>query len=393
MELIFMMKRINTIDFFSAVHFNKSQQDTVINLSVPRIQVDSNPLLISDKDTIRDSINTTLQIDTVTIDSILQASEQREKMIQQQAERQLAIQRWRQRKVDTTEILYKQFGIAGFPIKEQLNSDPASQNFLYHIPVVKPRIEPVRQDVFIETVETTPNAKTKKETHQTVDSQIKPKYIEGKVQFDWITIVLIASFLLLGWIRLFNGKYLVSLVKAIVSNQESNTLYRDKNSLTERASFMLNLLFFSNISVFVIQLRHFWEVELAIEDTSLYGITFAALFALYVFRAISSWFIGYVFLKQKVFSEYFHNVNIFTKNNGLFLFPVVIILQFLSFEYIPVVVYAGLAFSAAMYLLLVIRAFQIIIRKNVSIFYMILYLCAFEIAPFLIVIKILLSLA
>ena len=389
-----MMNRSNTIDFFSAVLLKESQQDTVINQSVPKTQVDTSPLIQADKDTIRDSINTALQLDTAAIDSILQASEQREKMIQQQqAERELAIQRWRQRKVDTTELLYKQFGIAGFPIKEQLDSDLTTQNFLYHIPIVKPKVEQVTQDVFIEAKETTLNSKAQKETHQTADSQIKPKYIEGKVQFDWVTIVLIASFLLLGWIRLFSRKYLSSLVKAIISYQESNTLYRDKNSLTERASFMLNLLFFSNISVFTIQLRHFWNVELAIEDLSLYGIVFASLVALYIFREISSWFIGYVFLKQSVFSEYFHNVNIFTKNNGLLLFPIVVVLQFLSFEYIPVVVYAGLSISAALYLLQLVRAFQIIIRKNVSIFYMILYLCAFEIAPFLIVYKILLSLA
>ena len=379
----------NTIDFFSAAKFFSATQDTVIT------QPDSNQTIGSDtisvitesptKDTI--SLHSVREIDFAKTDSILKRSEEREKQIQEQVQLEAAVQRWYRRKIDTTEILYKQFGIAGFPIKEKLDNDPFQQNFLYNIISVKPVEKQVKQNIFIETQgESDYNTSIKKEI------EIKPKYISGRIQFDWITILLIGSFLLLGWIRVFNKKYLVSLIKSVVSYQESNTIYREKNSLMEKASFMVNLLFISNISVFVIQLKHFFSISLENpEDYLLYFIVFGALTGLYIFRAISTSFIGFVFLKQKVFSEFFHNINIFTKNTGLFLLPIVITLQFLSYEYLAFIIYTGIIIIALLYLLQIVRSFQIIIRKNVSIFYMILYLCAFEFAPFLIIYKIVFS--
>ena len=384
-----------TIDFFSAVQNFQVRQDTVKN------QPETSRVIIQDtiipsKDTEqKDSVNLNQiqQIDFSAIDSILRKSEEREQQIQEEQRlQQEAIKRWYSRKVDTIEIFYKEFGIAGFPIAEKRDNDQFEQNFLYNIPVVKPEEKQVKQTVFIEDEGT---GNFKQNTYQAGNHQIKeiePKYIPGRIQFDWITILLIGSFILLGWIRLFSKKYLGSLVKSIISYQESNTLYREKNSLMERASFMVNLLFLSNVSVFVIQLKHFWNIEIpGIEDWLFYFIVVGSLVGLYIFRLFTSSFIGYVFLKQQVFTEYFHNVNIFTKNIGLFLFPIVVTLQFLSYQYLSIIVYVGLSIIAFLYGLMVVRSFQIIIRKNVSIYYMILYLCAFEFAPFLIIYKVLLS--
>lgn len=385
-----------TIDFYSAVENFSVKQDTIENVtnSKPVLELEST---LKNEDTVQKDttlIKVAPKIDFTAIDSILLKSEERERQIQEQLAREAAIQRWYRRKVDTTEVMYKQFGIAGFPIKEKLDIDLFQQNFLYNLLSVKPEEKTVKQSVFVESQEVSSVAAKNYIQTQKNNIELKPKYITGKIQFDWITILLIASFLLLGWIRLFNKKYLGSLVKSVLSYQESFTLYRERNSFMEKASFMFNLLFLSNISVFVIQLKHFYKIEIpGIEDYMLYFIALGLLISLYIFRAFSSWFIGFVFLKQKVFSEYFHNVNIFTKNTGLFLLPLVIILQFLSYEYIAFIVYMGISIISVLYLFQVVRSFQIINRKNVSIFYMILYLCAFEFAPFLIIYKILVSLA
>ena len=159
-----------------------------------------------------------------------------------------------------------------------------------------------------------------------------------------------------------------------------------------RASFLINVLFISNIAIFIIHLKQFLKIEnIGFDEYVLYFILFASFIGLYVLRAISSYFIGFVFLKQKVFSEYFHNVNIITKNTGLILLPLIIALQFIAYKYLAIVIYIGISIIGVLYVLQLLRAFQIIIRNNVSILYMILYLCAFEITPFLIIYKLLLS--
>lgn len=377
-----------TIDYLSAIRNYNFQQDTIQNISDSLVIQKSDS---TEKDTVQkklNNVNAIQQIDFSAIDSIFKRNEEREKQIKEQKEQQVAIKKWYRREVDTTEILYKEFGIAGFPIKEKIKEDQFAQNFLYNISVVKPEEKPVKDVVFLEDTHQQQVESTKSD----IRKEITPKYIPERLQFDWITILLIGSFLLLGWIRLFSKKYLGSLVKSVISYKESNTLYREKNSLVERASFMVNLLFLSNVSVFVIQIKHLWNIEIeAISDWIFYFVVLGSLLALYIFRGVSTTFIGYVFLKQRVFSEFFHNMNIFTKITGLFLFPIVVALQFLPYDSLSVMVYSGFSIIVVLYVLMIIRSFQIIIRKNVSIFYMILYLCAFEFAPFLIIYKILLS--
>jgi hypothetical protein len=388
----------NTIDFYTAVNIFSAQQDTVINNASLNTTLKSDSFVQKkpvNQDTLR--YQTIQQIDFSSLDSIMQKSEERELQIQAQIQEQLrkeaAIQRWYRKQKDTTEILYKEFGIADFPIKKKLDNDLTQQNFLYNFSSVKP-VE--KQDSNVVFIENQSEVKIDYKTNtlaQKENFKIIPKDIPGRIQFDWITILLMVSILLLVWIRLINKKYLISVVKSIVSFQESITLYREKNSLMEKASFMVNLLFLSNISIFIIQLYLFYDIEIhGIENYMFYIILIGSFVGLYLFRSLTSSLIGFLFLQQNVFSEFFHNVNIYTKNIGLFLLPVVITLQFLSYDYLPFIVYTGIFVVGALYLLHIVRSFQIFIRKNVSISYMILYLCAFEFAPFLIIYKIVFSL-
>jgi hypothetical protein len=388
----------NTIDFYTAANKYSAQQDTVINNASINTTLKSDsfvPKKSVNQDTLR--YRPIQQIDFSSLDSIMQKSEERELQIQAQIQEQLrrdaAIQRWYRKQKDTTEILYKEFGIADFPIKPKLDKDLTQQNFLYNFLSVKP-VE--KQDVNVVFIENNSSIKDEYKTNTVVQQdkfEIIPKDIPGRVQFDWITILLMVSILLLVWIRLINKKYLISIVKSTISFQESIALYREKNSLMEKASFMVNLLFLSNISIFIIQLYLFYDADIGgIENYMFYFIVIGSFVALYIFRALTSSLTGFLFLKQNIFSEFFHNVNIYTKNTGLFLLPVVITLQFLSYDYLPFIVYTGIFTVIILYLLHIVRSFQIFIRKNVSISYMILYLCAFEFSPFLIIYKIVFSL-
>jgi len=324
-------------------------------------------------------------IDFSAVDSIFRASERRDSAIIME---QQAPKVFYRRKLDTTEILYKQFGIAKFPIKENIESDLYNENFLYHFNQVKPK-DKNELSVFIEE-----SAQVKQNTETTIrtreNTNIKPLQFTEKADFDWITMLLILSFVFLGWIRLFNRNYFTALFKSVFSNSDSAAFYREKNALTTRSSFLLNLFFNINSALFVVLLNQIFQI-FASDSISLFAITFGSLVGLYIFRGLNGAFIGYVFLKQKVFEEYFYNVNLFTKITGFVLFPLNVALRFAPYSYQNIIIYTGLIVIVLFYFLLIVRAFQLIIRKNTSLFYMILYLCAFEFAPFLIIYKLLLS--
>ena len=325
-------------------------------------------------------------LDLSSADSIFRINEERE--IQIQKENQLRYKNKIQ-KTDTSKLLFENLQIYKTPLSERFNQDMFYQNFLYNLPVNKETENIKNQIVIIEN----PTLNEKQKIIAEKRIEIEPRVKGNKLHFDWILGVLLLSFIILGFVRLFFNKYLVSLIRSAISYQEASTMFREKNSLMEKASFLVNILFLSNISIFVIQVAQFYNVQFGnLKHYYLYAIIFAILLVFYIYRAFTTWFVGSVFLKQKVFQEYFHNVNIFTKNTGLLIFPVIVTVQFLSLEYLPVIIYIGMAGIGLLYLLQIHRSFQVIIRKNVSVFYMILYLCAFEFAPLLIIYKLLLSL-
>jgi len=326
-----------------------------------------------------------------TIDSIFKLSEQRELQIKK--DWALYKAKMQIQESDTTKLLFENLNLYNPPIKERFEKDQFYCNFLYNLPVSKETVNE-KTEVAIIDIQTfkSKNSEEKKIiTEKRIE--IEPRLKGNKLNFDWILGVLLLSFIILGFVRLYFNKYLQSLIKSSISFQESTTMFREKNSLMEKASLLVNLLFLSNISIFVIQLAQFFNIGFGnIKHYYVYLMVFSGLIILYIFRGLTSWFVGLVFLKEKVFKEYFHNVNIYTKNTGLFLFPVVVTLQFLSYEYLAFIIYIGLAGVGVLYILLIQRSFQLINRKNVSVFYMILYLCAFEFAPLLIIYKLLLSL-
>ncbi|HSH50221.1 MAG TPA: DUF4271 domain-containing protein [Bacteroidales bacterium] len=384
-----------SINFF----FDKDEFSFISDTIIDKNSSSGDTLIhgMSEKDTIKQK-DTTSKLKTdfnqQKIDSILRVSEERIRQIEQQRQQAIELQQKKiyKPKTDTARILYREFGVANFPVKERLENDPFNQNIFLNFKSIKPKQDKEIKSVFIEeSPGKTDNIKNYTETIG--EKNVKPSPTEIKTQFDWITILLMVSFVLFGWLRLFHKKYLLSLLKSTISYKEAYSLYRDKNSLMQRASFVGNLLFVSNLSLFAVLISNFFHLQwVDVAEYELYLIVFACLTGLYIFRAITSGFVGLVFLKQQVFSEYFHHINLYTKIMGLFLFPVVIALRFLTYDFIDFIIYIGFGIVLILYVFQLLRSFQIINRKNLSIFYMILYLCAFEFAPFLILYKMFLTL-
>jgi len=319
------------------------------------------------------------------VDSIFKIHDEREK--QYQKEITLIKSKNVQQKIDTSNLLYENLGFYNNRLSEKLLEDRFQQNVLFNLPVIKLEEKAKNSEVFMYT-------EKREKIATTIEKQIYIKsQADYKVVFDWISVIIFVSVVLLGWIRLFFNKYFLMVVKSTASYHESNALFREKNTVVERVFFLLSLLFLFTTSIFALQLAHFYGLDFGKNKHRLFFlIFFGSLVGLYLFRLVSSSFIGNLFLKQTVFTEYLHNVNIYTMNTGIFLLPVIILLQYLSFEYLKIIIYFGVVGILFLYLVQLMRSFQIINRKNVSIFYMILYLCAFEFAPFLIVYKLLLSL-
>ncbi|HES59549.1 MAG TPA: DUF4271 domain-containing protein, partial [Caldithrix sp.] len=101
---------------------------------------------------------------------------------------------------------------------------------------------------------------------------------------------------------------------------------------------------------------------------------------------------GYLFKAESIISEYVHNNFIINKSMGIALIPVSVAIGYMPAIFTGTLLVAGLLILGLGNVFKAIRGYQIIIRKDVFFFYMILYLCTLEILPLLLGYKVFISL-
>jgi hypothetical protein len=278
--------------------------------------------------------------------------------------------------------LHDIFGFTEMPIKPRLEKDPAHHNFLYNIPAVKPQDSLAVGDIYRPT-DDTPREFTEQQVKTGKEITIQSTRPQGH---DWITFVLVASLLLIGWTRLFYKKYFISLVQSFHFYNYASSLFWGKNSLTQRASVLLNLNFFMAGGMVAFQsLNQFSHNPSGISPIQVWLLFAAFLMAWYSWNYLMTGFVGFVFLRQRVFSEYLHNYNLYRKMAGIALFPIAVVVQFIHEPYRPYFLIAGGIIFGIIFLVHIIRGFQVFAKENVSIFYLFLYLCALEFLPIVLV--------
>lgn len=211
------------------------------------------------------------------------------------------------------------------------------------------------------------------------------KYETG---MNWLTIILLVSLFTFSLLRISYQKFIVQIVGSLINYQLSNRLFRERNVLFKNISLGLNFIFALNFGLFIFYTIEYFGLNQVLPgkflSMSLYTI---GILTIYTVKSLYCKFIGYVFLVQEAFDEYLHNINLFNKNIGLFLFPIVIIYPFIHVVLQPFILYTGLGIVLILFLLRTHRGFQIILKKGISFFYLILYLCAVEILPVLLLLK------
>jgi hypothetical protein len=207
---------------------------------------------------------------------------------------------------------------------------------------------------------------------------------------DWFVGVILFSLFLLASVKFLFGKYLSKLVESIFNSHTANNLFLEKNINMIKGSAIINMLFAVNISLFAVNILN----DNSISSSQQYGfkafaLVLVGIFLLYVVKVVVVRSLGYVFKGSSESKEYIFTTFLYNKNLGLFLFPVIIALPFVQSFAVEWLMYIGVFIISFFYVLRIARGLKILFRKHVSIFYMILYLCALEIFPLLMIYKLL----
>lgn len=206
---------------------------------------------------------------------------------------------------------------------------------------------------------------------------------------DIFTVLILLSLLLIGLANYFFPQMLRELIMAAWAPRHYNQLERETGLMDHWVSFFL---FFNFLFVFVIltyQAIIFFGADTLVGDIPVYFlltyITIAVV-AFYIVKYVLMYFIAWVFKAKESSIAYFRNILIVNNFVGLVLLPAIII-----YTYNP----SDIVLYLALGILVVINLYKIVRgsiighqRSGFTAYYLILYLCAIEIAPLLLIIKI-----
>lgn len=168
---------------------------------------------------------------------------------------------------------------------------------------------------------------------------------------------------------------------------------RDVGSLFYWQSTITNFISFLTISIFGYCVAAYYEIippgiPAALSVAAIFGIVAVCI----TLRHFVCFITGRLSGETEAFNEYILNIYQSYRFFSFLIFIIILLLVYTVFCPPEICFMAGIAFAAVFYIYRILRLILIFIKRDISIFYLILYFCALEILPALILAKYLSSL-
>ncbi len=219
------------------------------------------------------------------------------------------------------------------------------------------------------------------------EDQIESGMLHGTF---WVPALVILSFLLLTWVKLIYVQFITPVLVSAFSYKEAEKLYNARGAATQNAFMVMHAIFVINGALFLLfVVDHFGFGMPDLHPAVLFIIASLFLILIFALRTAALRFNGFLFDRSVLMVRYLHSISLYNKILGLLLLPVIIGLLYSGNAAYPVLIYAGIIMAGAFYLLQLWRGLEIIMKKEFSGFYLILYFCAFEFLPVFVLYKVL----
>lgn len=212
----------------------------------------------------------------------------------------------------------------------------------------------------------------------------------NKLVPDWFTVIIFLLICGVTVVKVFYQNIFRQLVSAFYSFAVTNQVVRDENLLVQRASILLNIIFYGGSGLFFywLSMRYNWSHPLFNEGI-LRFFFFAFITAVFFsVKMLMLKFIGWVFKLDRPVAVFIFSI--FLTNNllGVLLLVVTTLMAFLTTISITYYLYFLVTIVALTFVYLLYRAY--LIARTIpgySLYYLILYFCTLEIVPLALIIK------
>ena len=276
--------------------------------------------------------------------------------------------------------------------KKTYSEEPVVKDSLWNIYNGNPGFYITKGDtVNFGTVRTLSDSAFLEARHTVVPKTLKPYGFVGKELVvpnqDWVLGIILILWVIFASVRVGFLKYLGQLFTSLVNFHAATRLYGQGGYKTMFGAVRLDIIFHLVLPLSVFQIATFYKIDIPGYPSILLFIALLLVINGYFFiKNLLFRLAGSIVMLKEQTEESVFNIKLYYKALGLFLLPIVTLHAIVAeTNIITVWVMAGLI--VIMYIGAVIRSIYLGNRKDVSIFYLILYLCTLEILPLLLIFK------
>ncbi len=209
---------------------------------------------------------------------------------------------------------------------------------------------------------------------------------------DSLFYLLVAILFYFALIRIFFEKYFNNLMTLFFRVSLRQQQIREQVLQTPLPSLLLNILFIISGGLFACYLLHYSRLGAGVPFWILYLNCMLLLGTIYFVKFLILKFIGWVFSISRATDIYIFIVFLVNKMLGIFLLPLLIVNTFSGPQLREVFITISLAMIFVLWSYRILASFRPVHNEiKLTPFYFFLYLCAFEIAPLLLIYKVLLA--
>lgn len=207
----------------------------------------------------------------------------------------------------------------------------------------------------------------------------------------WILTMFMIAILVIGYIRSHSATFIHQLLSLTTSSFNWHSV-EDAISLHERWTCrILYGVYFISLSLLIYEIITAFGYGNAthLSGLALYGIIALLCIGFYLIQYIARAVVGYAFdIPNTIHSIWLCKI-LFANIMSIIALPVVIIFPFSPEHNYPILTIIAILLFTLMYIWRILHSFRLIISDFLSLFYTILYLCAVEAVPMVIIAKIL----
>jgi hypothetical protein len=201
-----------------------------------------------------------------------------------------------------------------------------------------------------------------------------------------VSLVSLISFII---VNQFNPRYLTELFSSAIYFKKSEKVFKDKNTLSVRASYGIDVVMIINFALLLYQNLIFLpNISSRFSYLEIFIISLAVVLGIIIVKICLYFIVGLVIRNVENTKEYISNVLIYYRIVGLALYPILVINAFAGKEVLEILFYVSIVLIITAFIAGFVRGIMVGVKTKFPYVYMFLYFCCLELLPFFIIIKV-----